>query len=107
MTKNLFNVDDSEKMRILEMHQSATSRHYLGEQSVEQSADATNNPQAIPVSGKAASIGFNEGIIKSINTKVRNNITNKVTTESDQTKLVQQLEGDQLYEQLLLAFKRA
>lgn len=32
MSKNLFKIDDSEKMRILEMHQSATSRHYLGEQ---------------------------------------------------------------------------
>jgi hypothetical protein len=32
MNNNLFKIDDSEKMRILEMHQSATSRHYLGEQ---------------------------------------------------------------------------
>ena len=32
MNKNLFKVDDSEKMRILEMHQLSTNRHYLGEQ---------------------------------------------------------------------------
>ena len=32
MNNNLFKIDDSEKMRILEMHQSATNRHYLGEQ---------------------------------------------------------------------------
>ena len=34
MNNNLFKIDDSEKMRILEMHQSATNRHYLGEQVV-------------------------------------------------------------------------
>lgn len=32
MNNNLFKIDDSEKTRILEMHQSATNRHYLGEQ---------------------------------------------------------------------------
>jgi hypothetical protein len=32
MNNNLFKIDESEKTRILEMHQSATSRHYLGEQ---------------------------------------------------------------------------
>ena len=40
MNKNLFKIDESEKTRILEMHQSATSRHYLGEQV----ASATTTP---------------------------------------------------------------
>lgn len=37
MNTNLFNIDDSEKQRILEMHQTATKKQYLNEQS--QSAD--------------------------------------------------------------------
>ena len=37
MKTNLFNIDDSEKQRILEMHQTATKKQYLNEQS--QSAD--------------------------------------------------------------------
>jgi hypothetical protein len=41
MSKNLFKIDESEKMRILEMHQSATNRHYLGEQVV----PATTSPE--------------------------------------------------------------
>jgi len=32
MKKNLFNIDESEKMRILEMHLSATKKQYLNEQ---------------------------------------------------------------------------
>ena len=44
MNNNLFKIDDSEKMRILEMHQSATNRHYLGEQV----APATTTTAAAP-----------------------------------------------------------
>jgi len=44
MNNNLFKIDDSEKIRILEMHQSATSRHYLGEQV----APATTTTAAAP-----------------------------------------------------------
>lgn len=39
MNKNLFTIDDSERQRILEMHQSATNRQYLVEQT---GSDFTN-----------------------------------------------------------------
>jgi len=50
MNNNLFKIDDSEKMRILEMHQSATNRHYLGEQVAPATTSATTTPVATNVS---------------------------------------------------------
>ena len=51
MNNNLFKIDDSEKMRILEMHQSATNRHYLGEQvAPSTTTPATTTPVATNVS---------------------------------------------------------
>ena len=45
MNNNLFKIDDSEKMRILEMHQSATGRHYLGEQVAPATTAAAPGPK--------------------------------------------------------------
>ena len=57
MNKNLFKVDDSEKMRILEMHQLSTNRHYLGEQVDPEASSApvstdneyVNNPDIVNI----------------------------------------------------------
>jgi hypothetical protein len=84
-------------------------KQQLREQAVEQSADATNNPQAVPVTGIAATVGFAKAgpAVKSCNIIARTNVNNKLTTVEEQTKLVQQLESNQLYEQLLRAFSQA
>jgi hypothetical protein len=55
MNNNLFKIDDSEKMRILEMHQSATSRHYLGEQVAP--ATTTTSASTTPVATNVSKIG--------------------------------------------------
>jgi hypothetical protein len=60
MSKSLFTIDPSEKQRILEMHQSATRKQYLGEQSVptqsatpedanKESLDYRNDPDLINI----------------------------------------------------------
>lgn len=41
MKKSLFSIDDSERQRILEMHQSATKKQYLGEQVAPATTPAT------------------------------------------------------------------
>jgi hypothetical protein len=48
MSKNLFKIDESEKMRILEMHQSATNRHYLGEQVVPAKTSTPSTVSGLP-----------------------------------------------------------
>lgn len=46
MNKNLFTIDDSERTRILEMHQNATKKQYLNEQQAEQFVYSNNkNPE--------------------------------------------------------------
>lgn len=55
MNNNLFKIDDSEKTRILEMHQSATSRHYLGEQVAP--ATTTTSASTTPVATNVSKIG--------------------------------------------------
>lgn len=47
MSKSLFTIDSSEKQRILEMHQSATRKQYLGEQST--TAPVANTSTTTPV----------------------------------------------------------
>ena len=46
MNTNLFNIDDSEKQRILEMHETATKKQYLNEQS-SGSFVYSQNPNAV------------------------------------------------------------
>ena len=46
MSKSLFTIDSSEKERILEMHQTATSRYYLGEQVVPATTTPTTTTTA-------------------------------------------------------------
>ena len=84
----------------------------LAEQTVEQPADidanlkSVANPQAIPVTGVAASIGFNAAAVKTCDNKASINIKNNIATQDDQNKLISQLEQNTLYQQLLTAFKQ-
>jgi len=71
MGKNLFKIDESEKQRILEMHQSATRKQYLGEQGAPAptTTAATSAPTttatttAAPVSPALAPFGINTIVV--------------------------------------------
>jgi hypothetical protein len=80
MRKSLFTIDPSEKQRILEMHQSATRKQYLGEQV----APTTTTPapkieKAIPVSVNVPFMKITDTAGQMINSKLTMNVRPKGT----------------------------
>jgi hypothetical protein len=81
MNKSLFTIDPSEKQRILEMHQSATRKQYLGEQSVPTPAPtpAPKIEKAIPVSVNVPFMKITDTAGQMINSKLTMNVRPKGT----------------------------
>jgi hypothetical protein len=74
MKKTLFNIDESEKRRILEMHETATKKQYLGEQ---QAATTPTTPVTAPGTKDPAAF------VKSVaNIAINNDPTSKLTFKS-------------------------